>query len=254
MTDIVFVHGWPLFGATWKRLAAQLPEHRCHLVDLPGSPHSAHARHADLSAPGLARWIRDWASQRGLGSYALVAFDSGAFFARLVAAEDRRVTALVMSNTEVAGHRPPWVPTYRKLGGLPGSHWAFSVLLRSRAFLRSSAGFGGCFVDPARIDAEFIDTFIEPLRTPSGIDGALRVLRAFDYASVDRQAELHARIQAPVHLVWGEYDPTFPVRLLESFAASFPTLASVTRLSGKLLVHDEQPEAYAAVVRRAVSC
>ena len=150
--------------------------------------------------------------------------------------------------------RPPsrrWTRT--ALGRLPGSRWAFSALLRSRAFLRSSAGFGGCFVDRRRIDAEFIDTFVEPLRTPSGIDGALRVLRAFDYASIDRVAELHARIQAPVHLVWGEHDPTFPVSLLEPFAASFPTFASVTRLSGKLLVHDEQPEAYAAVVRRAVS-
>ena len=78
-------------------------------------------------------------------------------------------------------------------------------------------------------------------------------MRSFDYSAVDQTDALHARIRAPVHLIWGEQDGTFPVRLLDGFANSFPTLASVTRLPGKLLVHDERPTEYAAAVQRAVA-
>ncbi|MEY2933255.1 MAG: hypothetical protein RL033_4004, partial [Pseudomonadota bacterium] len=95
-------------------------------------------------------------------------------------------------------------------------------------------------------------TFIEPLRSKRGFEGAARFLRAFDYAAVDALHEVHRRIRAPVHLIWGEDDPTFPVRLLDRLARSLPTLASVQRLRGKLLVHDEQPAAYAAVIRGAL--
>jgi pimeloyl-ACP methyl ester carboxylesterase len=252
MTDIVLVHGWPLWGATWKGLVEHLGEHRCHLLDLPGAPNSTWDETSDLSAEGAARWVRRWATERGLERYTLVAFDSGAFIARLVAAEDERVSALVLSNTEVEHHRPPWVPLYRTLMGLPGASRVFSSLLGSQRFLRSGAGFGSCYVDLGRIDASFRETFIEPLRTARGFAGSAAFLRAFDYSAVDRLAEVHARIRAPVHLVWGEQDATFPVSLLDGLAQSFPTLASVTRLPGKLLVHDEQPAAYAAVVRRAV--
>jgi len=182
-----------------------------------------------------------------------VSFDTGAFIARLVAAEDERVSALIMSNTEVANYRPPWVPFYQVAMGLPGASAMFAVLLGSLPFLRSSAGFGSCYADRGRIDPAFRQTFIEPLRTRRGFQGAAGFLRSFDYAAVDRTDALHARIRAPVHLIWGEQDTTFPVRLLDGFASSFPTLASVTRLPGKLLVHDEHPAEYAAAVQRAVA-
>ena len=253
MTDVLFIHGWPLFGATWQQVAQRLPPHRCHLLDLPGSPPSTWTENSDLTAEGIARWVREWASERKLERYALVSFDSGAFIARLVAAEDERVSALVMSNTEVANHRPPWVPFYQFAMGLPGAGSVFRGLLGSRHFLRSSAGFGGCYSDRGRIDERFRETFIEPLRTRRGFAGAAKFLRSFDYSAVDRTDALHARIRAPVHLIWGEQDATFPVRLLDGFASSFPTLASVTRLPGKLLVHDEHPAEYAAAVRRAVA-
>jgi haloalkane dehalogenase len=253
MADIVFVHGWPLSGATWQRVVQHLPEHRCHLLDLPGSPPSSWDDASDLSAEGVARWVREWVTEKGLARYTLVAFDSGAFIARLVAAADERVFALVMSNTEVDNHRPPWVPFYQFAMGLPGARSLFTALLGSRHFLRSPAGFGGCYVDRGRIDASFRGTFVEPLRTRRGFEGAAKFLRSFDYSAVDRMSPVHASIVAPVHLVWGEQDETFPVRLLDGFASTFPTLESVTRLPGKLLVHDEQPAAYAAVVQRAVA-
>ena len=44
-----------------------------------------------------------------------------------------------------------------------------------------------------------------------------------------------------------------PIQLLDQLTHSLTTLASVQRLRGKLLVHDEQPAAYAAVVRHALA-
>jgi haloalkane dehalogenase len=253
MTDIVFVHGWPLSGATWRRVAEHLPEHRCHLLDLPGSPPSSFDERTDFSAAGFVSWIQAWVSQRGLTRYALVGHDSGAYFAQLVAAADPRVSTLVMSNTEVPRHRPPWVPFYQWAFGLPGSAQVLRTVLGSRAYLRSPAAFGGCYSDVRRIDDEFVRTFIEPLRTPRGIEGARRFLRAFDYSAVDALPEVHRRIRAPVHLIWGEDDPTFPVALLGDLTCTMPTLAGVRRLRGKLLVHDEQPAAYAAAIRNALT-
>jgi len=252
MADIVFIHGWPLWSATWQRVVEHLADHRCHLLNLPGAPNSMWDAGTDFSAEGIARWVRAELAFRGVERYALVAFDSGAFIARLVAAEDPGVSALVMSNTEVQHHRPPWVPFYRQVIGLPGAGRVFGTLLGQALFLRSGAGFGSCYLDASRIDASFRSTFVEPLRAPRHFAGAAAFLRAFDYSAVDRVNEVHARIRAPVHLVWGEQDATFPARLLDELAQSFPTLASVTRLPGKLLVHDEQPAAYADVVRRAL--
>jgi len=253
MADIVFVHGWPLSGATWRRVAEHLPEHRCHLLDLPGSPRFPCVDRSDFSGAALADWIQTRTNELHLSSYALVAHDSGAYLAQLVAAGDARVSTLVISNTEMPHHRPPWVPFYQWLLGVPGTPQLLRSLLGSRAYLRSSAAFGGCYSDPRRIDDEFVRTFIEPLRTPRGIEGARRFLRAFDYAGVDALPEVHRRIRAPVHVVWGEDDATFPVQLLDQLTRSLPTLASVQRLRGKLLVHDEQPAAYAAVVRHALA-
>jgi pimeloyl-ACP methyl ester carboxylesterase len=145
------------------------------------------------------------------------------------------------------------VPFYQRAIGLPGAERLFAALLGSRTYLRSAAAFGSCYADLGRIDEEFRATFVEPLRTPRGFDGMKRFLSGFDYDAVDRAAEVHARIRAPVHLVWGQDDATFPVRLLAGFAPSFPTLASVKTMPGKLLVHDEHPAAYASVVRNALA-
>src|SRR5688572_28031731 len=121
MADIVFVHGWPLSGATWQRLVQHLPEYRCHVLDVPVSRASSFDERTDFSASGLAAWIQARATKLGLSRYMLVGHDSGAYLARLVVAADTRVSALLLSNTEVQHHRPPWVPFYQRAFGLPGA-------------------------------------------------------------------------------------------------------------------------------------
>jgi len=36
--DVLFVHGWPVSGATWRKLLPHLAPHvTCHVIDLPGA-------------------------------------------------------------------------------------------------------------------------------------------------------------------------------------------------------------------------
>src|SRR5689334_22931758 len=48
--DVLFVHGWPVSGATFRTLLPHLTDHvTCHLIDLPGTGSSRHPAGAPLS-------------------------------------------------------------------------------------------------------------------------------------------------------------------------------------------------------------
>ena len=84
----------------------------------------------------------------GLSRYSVLAQDTGGTFARYLALEDgTRIDRLILINTEMPRHRPPWIPLYQFLMQLPGTLTVFGLLLQSKAYLRSPMGFGGCFDD-----------------------------------------------------------------------------------------------------------
>src|SRR5262249_24320487 len=145
---------------------------------------------------------------------AIVASDTGATAARVLAAHaPKRVTKLVVLNTEIPGHRPPWIQLYQKLMAVPGAELVLRGLRKSRTFVRSSAGFGGCFADPARLDDEDWQraTFAPLLERKDGLRGAIRYLRGIDWDLVDRLPEIHAAITAQTLFLWGADDETFPL-------------------------------------------
>ena len=96
--------------------------------------------------------------------------------------------------------------------------------------------------------------FLEPLRSPAVADGQMGLLRSFDFDTVDSLAEAHARITAPILLVWGEDDDFFPVararRMLEGIANG--TMETIPR--GKLFAHEDHPEAFARSARAFLLC
>src|SRR5207248_10598218 len=74
----------------------------------------------------------------GLDRYPVLAHDTGASIGRVLWVEHtKRIRRIVLLNTEIPGHRPPWVPTYQRLTRAPGSIAIFRRLLASRAFCRS---------------------------------------------------------------------------------------------------------------------
>jgi len=245
---LLLVHGFPLHGFTWRRLLPALAEHfTCHVVDLVGLGDSEWTSRNDFTWTGHAENLKALADHLGLGRYGVVAQDTGATISRcLVRIDAARVDRLVIINTEIPGHRPPWVLQYQTLMQIPGTTLALRALLRSRVYRRSAAAFGGCFTDLDLLDGAFHEAFVEPLihsgRRAEGLREYLVGLR--DWAVVDRMREWHAEMRLPVLLVWGEDDPTFPVETARPMAAQFPDCRGfVTIPHTKLLPHEEQPDA-----------
>jgi pimeloyl-ACP methyl ester carboxylesterase len=132
--------------------------------------------------------------------------------------------------------------------GVPGTLTVFGFLLRSNVYLRSSMGFGGCFVDMRHIEGDFHEHVVEPLKaSPRRLDGMRRYLRGAVWGPVDDLAREHARLTMPVLLIWGADDPTFPVALARAMVGQFPN-ARIAEIPGaKLLVHEEKPAEVARV-------
>ncbi len=245
-TPLVMIHGFPLHGFTYRHLLPRLStSRRCYVFDLLGAGDSEWDASADFSFPAQARRIYEAVSQLSIEKYAVLAHDTGASVARHVALQDpARVDRMILINTEVPGHRPPWIPFYGKLLALPGSAFVLQQLLRSSTYLRSSAGFGGSFSSLDLIDGEFRRYFIQPIvKSHRKAVGYGKYLRGFNWKENDALAERHKQITAPVLLVWGQDDPTFPELEGRRLASQLANCKQFVPIPGaKLLPHEEFPE------------
>ena len=144
---LLLVHGFPLHGFTWRRLLPALAARfTCHVVDLVGLGDSEWTSLNDFTWTGHAGNLKALADHLQLGRYGVVAQDTGATISRcLVRIDLARIDRLAIFNTEIPGHRPPWVLQYQALMQIPGTTLALRALLRSRVYRRSAAAFGGCF-------------------------------------------------------------------------------------------------------------
>jgi pimeloyl-ACP methyl ester carboxylesterase len=253
---LLLIHGWPLSGFTWRHCIDRLARERtCIVTDTPGAGdtrwHPDHAFEFRSQAEAYARFL----DALGLGELDVIAQDTGATIAReLALIVGPRVRRLVMIGTEIPGHRPPWIRTFQRAARLPGATASFRTLLRSRAFLRSSLGFGNCFANLELLAGEFHDAFVQPLiDTRERLVGQLRYLRGIDWRMVDSFATRHREIAARVSLVWGADDPTFPLERARPMVDQFARCDGLTAIAGaKLLVHEEKPDEVVDAALRAL--
>ncbi len=254
---LVFLHGFPLSGRTWDAVVAHLRERfTCYAPDLVGLGESRSATDDDHSSPGQARVFRELLSQLGVASYALVGNDTGGWIARELALIDgRRVSHLVLTNTEIPSHRPPWIPMYQALAHLPGCGAVMGQVLKLSIFRGSSLGFGGCFHDPARIEGEFRTRFVEPLIVSDArMDGAMRFLRQMKFARLDEFADLHRRLTMPTLFIWGADDPTFPELRARAMLPQFPNVAGFHSVpDAKLFFYEERSADVARLIDRFIA-
>ena len=248
---LVLIHGFPVHGYTWRALLPTLAErYSCFVVDLPGLGDSGWNDATDFSFTGQARRLAALLPRLGIDRCALLAHDTGATVARLLAlAEPARVAKLAILNTEIPGHRPPWIPLYQKLTRVPGAGAVFRVLLSQNWFVRSGMGFGAFYSDRRLFDdSTRLAPYLDPvLASSQRMKGMLLYLRGPEWEAVDGLRTRHAQLEIPVLLLWGEDDVTFPVALAEPMASQFGGPTTFVRIArASLMPHEERPEAVLA--------
>ena len=69
---LVFVHGWPLSGFTFRKLLPYLVDHfSCYLIDVPGGGDTVWTAATDFSWPGQAFTLKAFLYGLGLVEYVI---------------------------------------------------------------------------------------------------------------------------------------------------------------------------------------
>jgi pimeloyl-ACP methyl ester carboxylesterase len=242
--DVVFVHGWPVSGATFRRLLPHLADHvTCHLLDLPGAGSSRYSADTPLSITNHIHAVRRSIDLLDLDDVAVVGHDSGGMIARHAVAGDPRLRALGLIDTEQSTGISWKFRSFLAGRHIPGFGAALGWLAGRPRLRRSRLVLGDAFTDRSLLDGEFDEFFLQPLhRSAEHRRAAIRLLRSFDYQLVRELGALHRRIVVPVALVWGEDDRFFPVDWARTMVDDFPNANLHVIPSAGLFAHEERPE------------
>jgi pimeloyl-ACP methyl ester carboxylesterase len=248
--DLMFVHGWPLHAATFRKIVPQLEaDYTCHRIDLPCAGETT----TDGEQVGFIEQIsvlRQAIDALGLKRYAFVGHDSGGLLARYIAADDARVVALVLGDTELPGPPPQSVAMLAGLPRMPLGPELFRAAMRYPAVRHSNFGFRPSLESLAFLSGEFDRLFLEPIFASAS--ATRRTLTALDgYGELCRGlTAVHARLRAPALLIWGTADILFPI---ERARAMLPEFAAGARLEtiegGRLYAHEEHPDTFVQFAR-----
>jgi len=241
--DVLFVHGWPVSGATFRTLLPFLaPYLTCHVIDLPGAGSSRFDGGTPLSIARHIESVRRVVDLLGLDDVAVVGHDSGGLITRHALAGDARVRAMALIDTEQS-HGVGWrFRSFVAARDVPGIGAALGWVAGRPRVRRFPLLFGDVFADPSLLDGEFDEFFLRPLHTsPVHRAAAVEVLRSFDLRHVDQLAALHRRIDVPVQLVWGEGDTFFPVARAREMVGTFPDARLAVVAGARLFSHEERP-------------
>lgn len=240
--DVLFVHGWPLSGATWRKILPHMVDHvTCHVVDLPSAGSSRFDDATPMSIQQHIESVRRIVDAIADDGISVVAHDSGGMIARHSLAGDPRLRAMGLINTEPPD--PSWrfrsFVAARKLPGLAAGLGWVSGKPKIR---RTKFVFGDAFTDRELLEGDFAEFFFDPLhQSPEKRNAAAKLLQSFDMQHVTDLPEIHAKIAAPVKLVWGDRDPFFPVDRARAMVGEFPN-ATIDVLPGvSIFSHEEAP-------------
>ena len=180
--DVLFVHGWPVSGATFRKLVPHLVDHvTCHLIDLPGSGSSRFGNDTTLTIAQHIRTFRRVVDLLDLDDVAVVGHDSGGLIARHAMVGDQRLRAMGLINTEQP-NRSSWrFRLFLAARHAPGLAAGLGWVAAQPRVRRNQFVLGGAFADRSLLDGEFDEFFLRPLHEiPERRAAAVRVLRSFD--------------------------------------------------------------------------
>ena len=247
--DVLFVHGWPVSGATFRLLLPHLVDHvTCHVIDFPSAGSSRFDANTPLSIDGHIASVRRVVDLLELDSVAAVGHDSGGLIARYALAGDSRLRSMGLIDTEHPN--PGWrFSSFIAAKNLPGFAASFGWVAGKPTLRRFPLILGGVFEDSSLLEGEFDEFFLQPIhRNKTTRDAAIRLLESFDMAKVHGLAAVHAKIDVPVKLVWGGKDPFFPVDRARAMVATFPNATIDVIPDAGLFSHEERPAEVAAAL------
>ena len=246
--DVLFVHGWPAHGATFRRLLPFLADEvTCHVIDLPGTGSSIFDTSSELSIDNHIASVKKVVDELGLESVAVVGHNSGGMIARHALAGDDRVRAFGLVNTEQPQGLNWRFKMFLNSRHLPGWGAALGWILTKPKLRRNGFVLGDAFADRSQLDGDFDEFILRPLvESPAHQKAAETLLKSFDTALVKQLADVHRKIEVPVQLVWGDQDPFFTIDKAIEMVNTFPQAKIVTVKGGGLFVHEERPEETAA--------
>ena len=241
--DVLFVHGWPVSGATFRTLLPHLADHvTCHVIDLPGAGSSRFTDDTPLTVEQHIRNVRRVLDLMELDDVAVVGHDSGGMIARHAVAGDPRVRAMGLINTEQP-HGLSWrFKSFLSVRRMPGLGRSLGWVMGQRRLRRNPFVLGDAFADADLLDGEFDEFFLRPIHdSRERQDAAVRLLRSFDARYVRELTDIHRRITVPVQLVWGDRDPFFPVAWAREMVDTFPDARLEVIEGAGLFAHEERP-------------
>ncbi len=247
--DVLFVHGWPVSGATWRKLLPPLVDHvTCHVIDLPSTGSSRFDADTPMSIEQHITSVQRVVDLLGFDEVSVVGHNSGGMIARHAMAGDKRLRSMGLVNTEPPD--PSWrFRSFIAARGLPGISAGLGWVAGQPKIRSAKFVFGDAFADRSLLDGEFTEFFFDPLHNNRiARDAAVRLLQSFDMSHVTGLPAIHRQLNVPVKLVWGDRDPFFPVERAKAMVSTFPN-ASIDIIEGAgLFSHEEAPAQVAAAL------
>lgn len=242
--DVLFSHGWPASGATFRHLLPVLAPHvTCHVIDHVGAGDSRFDRSAKISLTDHAQALRLVADELRLEKFAVVGHDSGGMIARLGLAGDERVTGWGLIATEQPP-KPHWrFSSFLAVRNVPRFERAMAWALNTPWVRRRKLVGGDIFGDRGLLDGEFAEFYCERTTNPDAQWAMGEFGRNFDLSLFAALTECHRKMTAPTVLVWGGRDPFFPLERTRNMMHEFAGPVDLHVIDdGKLFVHEEFPD------------
>ena len=253
--DVLFVHGWPVSGATFRTLLPHLVEHvTCHLIDLPGAGSSEFGPDTVITVEQHFQSIRRVVDALGADEIAVVGHDSGGLMARHALAGDSRVRAMALINTETSGAISFRFRSFIASRHVPGFGRVLGWLAGKPSLRRNRFVLGDAFADSSLLDGEFDEFFLRPLHEePARLAAAMKLLDSFELRHIKELADVHGRINVPVKMVWGDKDPFFPLRDAQAMVGTFSNATLDVIEGAGLFSHEESPDRVAASLLEVIA-
>lgn len=232
-TPLILLHGFGASTFSFRHNLVALSDDRFVLaLDALGFGFSEKVRDGDYSASAEVTRLKSFMDEMNIERAVLVGSSMGGRNALSFALSyPERVAALVLLNS--AGHTTEQGNAL--LFKIPGAANVLLKIVSSRPVVRSV--LRSLFHDPDLVTEEVVDGYRKPLRLP-GVPGVLRALT--QTTSPPPLLEQLPNISVPALIIWGRYDPLFPVADARKYLA-LPGAVLLIVEAGHL-PHEEKPE------------